>query len=944
MWGAEGERLEQQRLAARSQYAADLQRQMEDQYTRKDNPFRETAAKQLLRIPSEASPQQQQTFSTPTQHQQAAPTWDPGRDASGYAQRQPDRKLEAKLKDLQNSVDRIITVDIPMRVKPQEEAISALFTKVDQIGTQNKDAIQSVREKVTDLSFNVNNLTQKTNDQGEKIRNAIMEMKGDASRARDVCDAMTGKMGQLEARIAQVEDLVRSLVTRQQQIEQNMNEQYSQMSNALQTVQKNVNSANRHVMGQIEQLNRETVASVTRMNQALQDTGVAFNESISALAREAKDSFNIVRSECDEEIEALKQQLDSSTDEINQSFTALQSEVVQTFSTFKGILESDMQTLEHSLAQEILARKEGDKRVEDSQKTLLVGVNTQMAGISANVTRIEKDIPQKVEMTCNTYFEKWKGDLSAYLKDSLDTITECKVLVDSNTEKVGQLSKEQKELEHAVKEFGTRLENQAGSFGNQLSAVSIELTRSINVQADTIRKEFTTESDAIRKELNTQNDAIRKELNTQTDTMRKEFNTQNDDIRKDLNTQTDTMRKEFGTQNEKLQRSLKSQNDNFEPRITKLENRYQKQKQQAQQKQADTTEDINTRVDRLEDICGDDPIPPQIQKINDKLARSKAKIAPLIGIDARLDRLERDSERNSTVIERIVRLETVQGMLKDQPVVNPPREVRVLEAPPVTEEEEEVEEKPKPTPVVEEKPKPAPVVEEKPKPAPAVKEKPKKELPVEEETEAEPIEEETEAEPIEEETESEPIEEEPVARKEVPKAVAAPPKTDSEKKYIFEDYPDEVGIPDVCDPVEPVDPNPPVKRKKRRVDNTPADFGVPSVAVVEHRVEEEDEYEDDDVPPVESLEIVEGESVDLPPVNPRPGEFRLLVAEPRAVNGKGRQLALPGKVLPFIYKPPVTTGSGQPARPKNVRPVKPVKPTPPVSQRRNQNQKRPAGK
>ena len=872
MWGAEGERIEQQRLASRTQYAADLQKQIEEQYGRRDNSFRESPTKQVTQRPPEP---QQQTFATPGPDYSAEMSVDM-RQNSGWAvlpKRDTNAKLEVKVKELQNTVDRIITVDLPMRVKPQEEAISALFSKVDQIGNQSRDAVQSVREKMAELSLNVNNLTQKTSDQNEKIRNAVIEMKGDASRARDVCDSITGKMGQFEARLAQVEDLVRGLVSRQQQIEQNMNEQYSQMSNAIATVQKNANSANRHMMSQIEQVNREAIASVGRMNQALQDTGMAFNESLAALAREAKDSFNIVRSECDDELAALKQQLDSTTDEISQSFTALQSEVVQTFSTFKGILESDMQTLEHSLAQEIHTRKENDQRLEDAQKTLLVGVNTQLTGVSANVTRIEKDIQSRVEVTCNTYFEKWKGDLSAYLKDSLETITECRTLVDSNLEKVLQVNKEHKELEATVKEFSSRLETQAGSFGNQLSAVSIELTRAMNTQAD-------------------------------------------------------DMRKEFNIQNEELQRSIRNQNDNFEPRIAKLENKYQKNKQA--QKDNTVSEDVTMRVDRLEDICGDDPIPPQLEKLNENMAKNKARVVPLIGLDARLDRLEKESERNSSIIERIVRLETVQSILKDQPQQQyVQREIQVQEVKPVEEVKEEPpkEEPPKEEPKVvikvaeeeeeeeeyTETPPQSPEPEPAPAPAPAqvvaVVVPPKPDPQPEPQREPEP---------------------DPEGIPEVRK-IATPVEPQPRKeprKYIFEEYPDDVGIPDVAgSPAPEPEPEPATQKKKPRVvDEAPADFGIPDVAPAP--------ADDFGIPqtnggaaPAYRYSIDKGTSVTIPAKKPVPGDFVLHVAEPQFSDEPGLRLAMPGRAVPFLYKGPTPTEPPRKA-PKVVKPQPRQKPPP----------------
>jgi ABC-type transporter Mla subunit MlaD len=319
-------------------------------------PLRSAAAQDILGIPPQPAPRLQ--WPNP-----AAPAEPAPRQTFSEPSRAPDdHKFKSQINDIRYTLDRLITVDIPMRVKPCEDAISNLISKVDQSSNSNREVIQALRDKYSELAMSFNGVQQKMTDQNDRSRHALSEIRAEMTKLGDSCVA---RVNQSDSRLSQLEENMRSLMQRQQKFEDHVHEQISQISSVFATFHNNSTAAHQHIMGQLESMNRQTVSTFTQMSQSMQQTTNAVQESLAGFSKEIRESFAVIRSETDAEIERLNQQFEGATAQIDTVFTAFQGEVVSTFSALKTMIEANAKTFEGCLANEQKIRRADDEKLID---------------------------------------------------------------------------------------------------------------------------------------------------------------------------------------------------------------------------------------------------------------------------------------------------------------------------------------------------------------------------------------------------------------------------------------------------------------------------------------------------------------------------------------------------------------------------------------------------
>lgn len=691
MFGAESAQAERERLARQSQYAADLRRQMEDKENQRRQAFQSSATNHILQINNRSfasrndswAPSQylkyqdtpsfnnqekdsqdtSYTINNNNTHQQ--PTQHPSFGIKNIAeeqvqQRQPSnydsasyqnnnnnnlQKIESQIQSLQNSVDRIISVEIPLRTKPSEEAITTLNSKLDGSINNNRETNQAIRDKLAELSFNYNQVNQKYLDQNEKLRSSVSELRTEVSRGNESTNA---RIAAVESRLETIESSIRSISNKQLQIERALNEQSSILSNSINDVQNNSNNSDRSIMNQLETLNKETISTFSQVNQSLQTATMNLNESITNLANDVRESFKIIRNEHDSDISSVKVQLDSATNEISESFSALQNEVVSTFNTFKGILKENITTVQDAIADESKARNESDQILAQNQKELSNGVSSQINILQENIEKVDNNVQPTVDRVCGNYFSQWKNELALYVNSSLKSIESLQSRLDESEKKsndqqlliddnIKRLSQNEQRIDSSDQK-DTQLQNRIDDFYKAF----IEFRSKSENSDHKLLAEFTKID---------------------------QFNTLVSEVNKRFAVDENEITKLKALMNENAQ-SLKDSVEIFNANSVKFEKKFKKNKE----KVLSITEKLNeneinkNEVDlmkasliKLNDRFGtstiDIPVCPRLDKLEEKMSKIKKKIPQNLG--NRLGQIEISSANNQIINERLIRLETL---------------------------------------------------------------------------------------------------------------------------------------------------------------------------------------------------------------------------------------------------------------------------------------------
>ncbi|KAK8897213.1 hypothetical protein M9Y10_015148 [Tritrichomonas musculus] len=536
MFGEESVRADQERRARQAQYAADLRKQMEDNESSRNKAFQSSASRHILNLNSNSNqPLPRNTSWAPSQYlglptsdetsiqnlnENTAPyssrpsfnvkqiaedqirassvtddtsltTYSKSNNNNNYSNYNNNNngsnnynnnsnynfKIQSQIQSLKSSIERIMSVEIPMRMKSSDEAISSLNSKLENALQLSRDSNQAFRDKLAELSFNYNQVNQKYLDHSEKLRSAVSELRNDFSRNNETSNS---RFASIESRLDSIESSIRSISNKQQQIERSLAEQNSALTNAISSAEKNANISDQNIMNQLETLNRETISTFSQVNQAIESSTVGLNESITSLAKDVRESFKIIRTETENEISQLKAQNENSFNEIGKNFSSFQTEVVSTFTTFREIMNSGLETLQDAYTTESKARNDSDQILSSNQKDIVVKFTDQCDSIQKTIEKVESSISPTVDQICNSYFLKWKNELSTFINGTLNSIEGLQTKINENEQKFTEFTSLQAKTNNDVLEQ-LSIESQAKEQMNaEISGIKNQVDEEIN--------------------------------------------------------------------------------------------------------------------------------------------------------------------------------------------------------------------------------------------------------------------------------------------------------------------------------------------------------------------------------------------------------------------------------------------------------------------------------
>lgn len=427
MFGREGEQLENLRRQRRAQYATDLQQQMGDRST-----FRSSGAQQIVGFRQPDQRQSQSLMAT-----------------SGYSDMQQGSHDGGNQK-MEFLMERMLAFELPLKMKPIQDSINGLTSKIENISNSNQMAISSMKDKVTEINFNINSINEKAAENKEKVQHMINDLYQNTQRTRDFAENTASRVAALESRFAQLEDMLRAMSDKQQQFEQNITDQLNKLNAGLQTTAQTSAENDHKLATQMESLNRETQATFGAMGRQIQTVSAVMTDAMNQLATSTRDSLDIIRSDNDDAIANIERQLEQATSDTAQALNQLERDVIDTFSTTMGLVNSSHAALESAIMGESAVRKRNDEKMLESYGVFTVAIAGQVSNNTKSIERIDENVKSRVEQVTSSFLSTWKTDLSEYLRDVSDTIGDCQTRTTAMehqlTEYVKAISKRQDEI------------------------------------------------------------------------------------------------------------------------------------------------------------------------------------------------------------------------------------------------------------------------------------------------------------------------------------------------------------------------------------------------------------------------------------------------------------------------------------------------------------------
>jgi chromosome segregation ATPase len=578
--------------------------------------------------------------------QRPHPTWDlpPARVPQPEPADAGD--LRERVRQLEGALQKVVAFDLPMKLKPYDDALSNLQSKFEISGHTNRDLFQSFREKLTEVSFSVNGFSQKMNDHTDRTRSAISEVKADTAKNHEICESIVNRASQHDSRLASIEQNIRAISQRQQSLEQSITEQFSQIAAILTQLQRNATAANGHIMSQLELANRETVATFGRMKESIDANAAVVNDAISGLAKETRDSFAIVRQEAEEDLPVLRQQIESTNSAVSKVLSAFQSEVIETFSSFRSAMDSNVRVLHQSLEEEISVRQEHDRQLTEASKAL-------SSHLSGQISRLEASIQPRVEQVCESHAVKWKHELAICLRDAAESVSECKQRVLTMEEKIGGFHKHNEAIDQTIAELDRSLRLQMSGLGQAMRTDVSGLKRQVDLMGEDLQRtvKHQVESTAVKiAQIDSRIEQMKEQLSEKLEGAR----LKNDELMPRLR------------QLESRTQELVSKSDNTSRQLQQLETRVQESLSKAEDKNHGVQQlEIRTdqRIEQLEARTGE--LASQAESASQQLKKlfrrmddlASAAFGDLQNLNGRLDDLHTHSQPDAELHTRVAELE-----------------------------------------------------------------------------------------------------------------------------------------------------------------------------------------------------------------------------------------------------------------------------------------------
>jgi len=423
MFGQESEALERMRAQKQSQYAMDLRKQIEDQQKDYRNNIK-AGANQILGVPPVriADPQieRQNIPKNPVMNssRSAPPRYQYNPNEMMPRQEQYVPSIEPSLQQFQYNIDRLLSVEIPSRIKPCEDSIDNMNGKLERHIASSRDNMLALRDKITEVTFTLNNLTQRMNDNNDKVREALLSYNQEQNRLRESIDSLNNKFSIMESKVSTIDETVKTMSQKQKSLERAVTEQLDSVSQTMGVITKSYESGDHHIMNQMEMLSRSTSATFLQVNQSLQ----SFSKSLSVLASDARNSFSLIRNELDDNLNNIQKQIDQNVTDTSQSFTILQEEVIQTISSITNHVELSSGVLEKTLTSEIVDRKENEKKIIDSNAALF-------GSLKQSIKTVDETMGDRIQQGCSRFITSMTSDFSHFMSESSANVQDCQIRV-----------------------------------------------------------------------------------------------------------------------------------------------------------------------------------------------------------------------------------------------------------------------------------------------------------------------------------------------------------------------------------------------------------------------------------------------------------------------------------------------------------------------------------
>jgi uncharacterized protein YoxC len=311
-------------------------------------------------------------------------------------------------------VERAVALEVPTRLRPCQDAINALSGQFERLVDQTQSTVNSLRDKVSEMSASVSSLGDRFADSRDRMQDFMGAAQRENAKLREQNEAAAWRIQQLESKCVQIEEFMLNANRRQQQLEESAAEQVGRLSAGVASARSEAGERDRQIMGEVELLNQQAQAALGQVGQQVQALSSVLAESVAQLAASTRSAIDTVRAEHESDFARLAEQLEKSTAEAGEGVGRLEGELLRISNAFSGAY----QAADGAICAENTARVIFEQKVVEGFQT----VTEQLANGMKSIDSLQADVQGQM----GSLFASYRSDIAAFMKDIAMSVSDCK--------------------------------------------------------------------------------------------------------------------------------------------------------------------------------------------------------------------------------------------------------------------------------------------------------------------------------------------------------------------------------------------------------------------------------------------------------------------------------------------------------------------------------------
>lgn len=309
----------------------------------------------------------------------------------------------------QFNYDRIVSYEIPSRIKPCEDNIAILSTKLETMMSSYQENISSLKDRVNQLENTVTSSNQMINSMNDYFKSINNDIQQKVNNSVSNVDSQNNKLNILESKVSKIEEALVVANQKTSLIESQVGESISKLNNSLQQFDAADQSAHSTLFQIIHNLQQKMATAIKDLQNAFQNLQPAVENNILTLEKETKEALAKVRSENNSQIDQIRNEINIQTKETANAFGTFQDDVVQTIQT----LSQSINLRTNAILSAINQNSDG----KSPQKTPIViyEPNIRSPAITPQNEKDKEDIQSIIKETVDKLEVKLKDEISAYV-------------------------------------------------------------------------------------------------------------------------------------------------------------------------------------------------------------------------------------------------------------------------------------------------------------------------------------------------------------------------------------------------------------------------------------------------------------------------------------------------------------------------------------------------